>query len=158
SPNLPSVAAGPAGHDEDSETVGFFVELFAVEAAFEAHRVQTHIANIFQIGLDAAGGPAKEEVGSPGGAANQHVLAIDLEEKMPLRGEFGSNAADAKIGGSGVTDSVSHGKAELGVVQVRVAHGIRPPEDGIHELELGKLFRSEFQGFGLAWRESHLLA
>jgi hypothetical protein len=79
-PAFPGVAAGPTGHDEDAETIGFFVELFAVEAAFEANRVHAHVADVGEIGVEFAGDPAEEKVGGPGGSADEDIEAVNFEE------------------------------------------------------------------------------
>src|SRR4051812_29156422 len=79
---LPGIAAGPAGHDENAQAVGFFVELFAIEAAFEANRVQAHVADVAEVSVEALGRPAQENVGGPGSAADQEIATVDFEKAV----------------------------------------------------------------------------
>ena len=85
-PTLPGVAAGPSGHNEDAQAIGFFVELFAVEAAFEADGVHAHVVDVGEVGVESAGDPAEEKIGGPGGSADEDVAAIDFEEAEILVG------------------------------------------------------------------------
>ena len=70
-PAFPGVAAGPAGHDENAERVGFFEKFVAVEAALQANGVQAHVAHVAKIGVELCGRPPEEQLGRPGCASNQ---------------------------------------------------------------------------------------
>ena len=101
-PAFPGVAAGPAGHDENAELVGFFEKFVAVEAAFETNGVEVHVANVSEVGVEFCGRPAEEQVGGPGSAANQNFAAIHFEEAMIFVSKFGGDFTDAEGQAGGV--------------------------------------------------------
>src|SRR6266852_2508002 len=95
-PVFPGVAAGPAGHDEDAETVGLVEKFFAVHFAFEADGVEAHVFDVGKVRVEARRVPAIKHIGSPGGAANQDGLSVDLEEAVTAIGELGGDFANAE--------------------------------------------------------------
>ena len=52
--------------------------------------------DVGEIGVEFAGDPAEEHVGSPGGAADEDALAVYFEEAATGFGEFGGDFADAE--------------------------------------------------------------
>src|SRR5690242_5351853 len=147
---LPGVAAGPAWHYENSETVGFFVELLAIEAPLESNRIQTHVMDITQISIEPLRGPTQENVRCPSGAANQEIPAINFEETVPLRCEFGSDVANAKGSFGGVRNLPAGLERNACGVQIGIAHREGPPKMWVGKLELRELFGRQSDRFTLA--------
>ena len=54
-PFLPLVAAAPAGHQQDSVTVGRLVERLALQLAFQADRVEPHLLDVAHLRFESLG-------------------------------------------------------------------------------------------------------
>ena len=78
-PALPEIAAAPSRHHEDAVVVGEVEELLGLEFAFEADGVQAHVFDVAEFVVQALRIFAQHHVGRPAAAANQNVLAVDVE-------------------------------------------------------------------------------
>src|SRR5580704_1966833 len=96
-PAFPGVAATPSRHDQKAPAVGLVEKFVAVDLAFEANRIESHVLDVVQVGVEALRGPAQEHIRGPGGAADQDILAVDLEETTAIASEFGSDFTNSKI-------------------------------------------------------------
>src|ERR1039458_781940 len=97
-PALPEIATAPSGHDQDSFVVGEVEEFLSFELAFKTDGVEAHISHVAEFIVQALRIFAKHQVGGPAAAANQDVLAVDVEGS-PARGiYFGSYLANAELG------------------------------------------------------------
>jgi len=77
---FPGIAADPAGHNQDAESVGLVEEFVTIGFAFEADGIEPHAANVGEVGIEFVRVPAEEHVGGPGGTADEDALAIYFEE------------------------------------------------------------------------------
>ena len=101
-PLLPVIAAAPAGEHQDAHAVAEFQKMIVFELAFEAHGIEIHVAHVAQFGLLAFGRGAQQHVEGVARAADQDVLAVDVEQAMALGVEFAGDFADAELGVAGV--------------------------------------------------------
>src|SRR5580704_18041667 len=156
-PALPSVAAAPSGHDQKAHSVGLVEELVAVDLAFQTDGVQAHVLDIVQVCVEALRGPAQEHIRGPGGAADQYVLTVDFEKTPAIAGQFGSDFTNSKIHDGTVRFAARRDNPEVRLIKVRIAHLVGPPELGLRQLKLRKLFGSEANGFGFFGSKFHRL-
>src|SRR5580704_12963856 len=103
-PALPEIAAAPAGHDQDSIVIGDVEEFLSFELAFEADGVQSHVADVAEFVVQALGVFAHHHVWGPAAAADQDVLAIDVEGASAGGVDFGSHLADSELGLRAIAD------------------------------------------------------
>src|ERR1700731_4561087 len=87
-PLLPVTGAGQASHDEDPVLIGEIKEVVADDLAFEAYRVEVHIADVFQLLFLPGGRLAEHHVWCVAGATDEYPLAVDTENTMGLRIAF----------------------------------------------------------------------
>ena len=80
---LPEIAAAPSRHHQDALLVGHFEEFLGFEFAFQPDRVQSQIMHVVEFIGQSLWGLAQHHVRSPAAAANEDILAVDLEQ--PLR-------------------------------------------------------------------------
>ncbi len=97
-PALPEIAAAPARHYQNSFVVGDIEELLGFEFAFEADGIESHIAHVAEFVVQALRVLAQHHVGSPAAAADEDVLAVDVEGASAGGVEFGSHFANAELG------------------------------------------------------------
>ena len=101
-PALPEIAAAPSGHDQNSFVVGDVEEFLGFELAFEADGVQSHVADVAEFVVQTLRVFAQHHVGSPAAAADQDVLAVDVEGASAGGVDFGSDFANAELGVCGI--------------------------------------------------------
>src|SRR6266403_1985570 len=103
---FPMIATAPSRHYQDAELVGGFVEQFGLELALQPDGIQAHILHVAELVRHAEWVGTNHHVRSPSGAADQDVLAIDLEETLVaircLFRDFRSDLTDAKLGMRGI--------------------------------------------------------
>src|SRR6202048_5108829 len=78
-PALPEIAAAPSGHHENSLLVRQVEKLLRFQLAFQADRVKSHVPNIAKFIPQPLRVLAQHHIGRPAAAAQQDVLAIDME-------------------------------------------------------------------------------
>ena len=96
-PPLPEITAAPSGHDQDSFSVSEIKEFLCLELAFEPDRVQSHVLHIAKFILQPLRILTQHHVGRPSTAANQDVLAVNVERSAAYRVEIRCNFADAEF-------------------------------------------------------------
>src|SRR5712692_5677322 len=138
-PALPEIAAAPSRHNENSLAVGEVEKFLGLEFAFEAHGVESHILDVAEFVFEALRVFAKHHVGRPAAAADQDVLAVDVEGTSADRVQIGSDFADAEVGFSSITDFTVDVKFHGQRIKIRFAHLCRPPQARTGEDELRKL-------------------
>ena len=79
-PALPEIAAAPSGHDQNALAVGEVEEFLRFEFAFEADGVESHVADVAEFVVQALRVLAQHHVRGPAAAADQNVLAVDVED------------------------------------------------------------------------------
>src|SRR5579871_1452416 len=79
-PALPEIATAPSGHYEDAVLVSEIVKLLGLKFAFESDRIQAHVRDVTEFVLEPLRTLPQHHVGSPSSAADQNLLAIDLED------------------------------------------------------------------------------
>ena len=134
-PRLPFVAAFPAGEDHDAVTVGEVVESRVLELALAAQGIEPQVHDVAELGLHALGVITQEQVRRPARAADQHRLAVDDELLIPLRGEVGTDAADAERRDGPVGHRTVGGSRHLQAVERMRTHADRPPDLWMVEIE-----------------------
>ena len=103
-PAFPEIAAAPSGHDENALAIGQVKEFLSLELAFQANRVEPHIADVAKFGMQALRIFTHHQVGRPAPAANQNILAVDVEGAPTDRVEVGGNFANAELSGRMIAD------------------------------------------------------
>ena len=116
-----------------------------------------HVAHVSEVGVKLCGRPAKEQIRSPGRAANQNFAAIDFEKAIAFVGEFGGDFANAKGDAGGIRYLLADFEAKMRGLEIWRAHLIGPPKFGTRKFELLELLRREFDNFGFAGGELHWL-
>src|SRR5580700_11306399 len=116
-PALPCVAASPSRHNQDAELVGLIEKVFVIDAAFQAHGVQPHVAHIRQIGINALRRIAQEHVRRPRRSANQNFFAVDFEKPVALVRQLRSRFANAERHLRGIRNLPSSFERQLRLVQ-----------------------------------------
>ena len=142
-PLLPIRAAAPARHHHDALAVASLVKMVVHELAFQANGVEVQVADVAQLVVFARGGEAKQHILGPAAAADEDFLAVDVEDAMLLRVQFGGDAADAEIEFLDIGDLPADGEFQPGAIQVLRAQRIGPPELGILDRELRVIGGSE---------------
>ena len=148
-PRLPFVAAFPAGEDHDAVTVGEVVESRVLELALAAQGIEPQVHDVAELGLHALGVLTQEQVRRPARAANQHRLAVDDKLLISLRGEVGTDAADAERRGGPVGDRTVDGSRHLQAVERMRTHADRPPDLWMVEIEARIALRGKGHGLRL---------
>ena len=80
--------------------VGEVEKFLGFELAFEADGVESHVADVAEFVVQALRIFAQHQVGGPTAAANQNILAVDVEGAAADGVEVGSDFANAELGGS----------------------------------------------------------
>src|ERR1017187_7795397 len=78
-PLLPMIAAAPPGEHENAVGVRQAEERIVLELAFEANRVEVHVADVLELGPLPREIRAQQHVGRPAPATDQDRLAVDEE-------------------------------------------------------------------------------
>src|ERR1700674_4576373 len=101
SPVLPEIAAAPAGHHQDAFAVGGLKKFLSFEFAFQPDRIKSDARYVAELAGEPLRGLAQHHVWRPAAAANQDVLAIDLEQAFQairrLLGDFGCDLANTEL-------------------------------------------------------------
>ena len=159
SPVLPEIAAAPSCHHQDALLVGHLVKFLGLEFAFQPDCVQSHVAHIAELIGEPLRGLAHHHVGRPAAAANQDVLAVDLEPAFQairrLLGDFGGDLANAEFRTGEIGKLSVHLERKTQIVQVRRPHLRRPPQPRIAQVELWIPIRREHHVFRLSRRQFH---
>ncbi len=151
-PFLPLVAAHPAVHQRDAHLVGHLRDVIAGELALESNHVEPEVFHVTQDRGVAVGVVRVQQVGRVRGAADQEVLAVDLQIEVSALAEFGEllvliavllDGADAEPQMAGVDRPVVLPELQLQVVEVGLAEGVGPPQVGILHGQLRELVGSE---------------
>ncbi len=142
-PSLPGIATAPAGHDQDALPICQVEKLLSFQLALEPDGVEAHVAHVAEFILQALRVFAEHQVRSPAAAANQNVLAVDVEDASANRIEVGSDFANAKLALGAVAQPAAGLEFHRERMQVRLAHLRRPPQARVRQDELWKLIRRE---------------
>ena len=157
SPVLPEIAATPSSHHQDALLVGYIKELLSFKLAFKTDGVQSQVAHIAEFIGEPLRGFAQHHVGCPATAANQDVLAIDLEHAFRSIqrqfGDFGCDLANAELRAGLIGEFAVHFKRQSQIVQVRRPHLRRPPQPRMAQVEVRILVRLEDHVFRLSRRQ-----
>ena len=94
-PFFPGVTAAPTGHDENSIAIGAVHERFVFEFSFEANCIESHLFDVTKFGFAARFINAKHHIRRPAATANQYRFAVNFEQSVALRSEFGVGLDDA---------------------------------------------------------------
>src|SRR5258708_39474715 len=90
-PPFPEIAAAPSRHNKDSLAVGEVEKFLGFEFAFEADGVESHILNVTEFVFEALLVFSTHHFWRPSAAADQDVLAVDVEGPPADRVQIGSN-------------------------------------------------------------------
>src|ERR1700722_1921101 len=146
-PALPEVAAAPARQYQNSLMVGEVEEFLCFELAFESYGVQAHIAHVAEFVVQSLRVLTQHHVRCPAGAANQNVLAVDVEGAPTDGIEVGCDFADAELTVRAIAyravDLKLHGER----IKIRLPHLRRPPQARIRKDKLRKRIGSECDVF-----------
>ncbi len=142
-PLLPMVAAAPAGEDEDAIAVAQFEEMIVLHLAFEADGVEVHVADVAELGILALGGGAQQHVEGVAGAADQDVLAVDMEDAVKFGIHLAGDLANAEFGVAGIGDGAADVECKVEGVEILFAHLGGPPEAGVGDF-LGEVNDARF--------------
>src|ERR1039457_2185420 len=142
-PALPEIAAAPSGHHQDALLVGHFKKFLGLEFALQPDLIQSQVEHVAELVGKPLRGLAKQHVGRPAAAANQDVLAINLEQAFEairrLLGNFGCDLVNAELRmgyvrnlavGPAARLAIYHAiyhKRQIQFVQVGRPHLRRPP-------------------------------
>src|SRR3984885_13705437 len=146
-PALPVIATAPSGHDQDSLMVGEVKEFLSFELAFKTNRVQSHIADVAELVVQALRVFAEHQVGGPAAATDQDVLAVNMEGTPAGRIHFGSYLANAELSLGPIARGAVDVELQVQRVKIRVAHLRGPPQPRIRKNKLRKLVRGESDVF-----------
>src|SRR4029077_18621814 len=136
-PALPEIATAPAGHYQNSLMIREIEELLGFEFAFEADRVQPHVAHVTKFVLQALGVFAEHHVGSPAATTDQDVFAVDVEGASARGVHFRSYLANAEVALGMIAGLAIDLKCYGQGIKIRLAHLRGPPQTRIGEDELG---------------------
>ncbi len=99
-PQFPGVAAGPSGHHQNSQFIGFVEQFVTIDAPLQANRVQTHVLHVAQIRIQLFRHRSQKHIWRPRCAANQNPPAIYFEKPMAFFGKFAGDLSNSKRNGS----------------------------------------------------------
>ena len=140
---FPEVAAAPAGHDQNSLVVGEIEEFLGFELAFEADRVEPHIAHVTKFVVQTLRVLAEHQVWSPAAAADEDVFAVHLKLAAARGIDFRGYLANAEFGFGAIAQGTADIKLHGDWVKVLFAHLRGPPKARVRDHELPILSRSE---------------
>ena len=96
-PQLPLIAAAPAGHDENALAIREIVERVVFELALGTNGVQPHFLDVPEFGFEPFGRlRPQQHVGGPPAAANEDWFSVDAEKTMAFIGQLRAELVDAE--------------------------------------------------------------
>ncbi len=123
--------------------------MVVLQLAFQPHRVEVHVTDVFQLGLLPLRRRAQEHVEGVARAADEDVLAVDPKQAVPFGVDLGGHLADAKPDVAGVGDLAVDFQLQVQGMEILFAHLRRPPQAGVGQLQLRELLRCETDDAGL---------
>ena len=89
-----------------------------LQLAFETHGVEIQIADVIQLGFLPFGRRAHQEVHTVARAADEYLLAIDVEQPMPLAINLRSHLPYAEANVTGIRDSSANFELQVKWIEV----------------------------------------
>src|SRR5262249_37585008 len=132
-PLLPVIAATPSREHEDAHAVAELEEVLVFEFAFEAHGIEVHVLDVAEFGFLPLGRTAQQHVERVARAADQDVLAVDLEEPVSIR-ELAGDFADAEVDMRSVAGFAPDLESEVERIQVLWTGESGPPQSRARDL------------------------
>ena len=154
-PLFPGVTTGPARHDQDAEAVRLFVELLAIQPAFQPDRVQPQVFDVREIGVQLPGRPAQENIRRPCRSTDEDPAAVYPEEPTAFGCQLGGHFANSEAKPGRIARLVPDRKGEGSAVHVGLSHRIGPPHARMRELQLGEVPRLEIDRSRFTGRQRH---
>ena len=96
--------------------------------SFEADRIEVHLFDVGQLGVDSLRCIRQQQVVDPSSAPDQDRLAVDRESAMTFLVEIGVELTNAEFRVHAVRDGAIDRDGHAHRVEVRLAQSVRPPQ------------------------------